>query len=401
MNEGKYVFSQVLNFLPRQIFLRLVKKYKGDYRVRDFNCTNQLHYMLFGQLTPCNSLKDICMCLKAYEKSLYTLGINLSAAINESTLSRANENRDYRIYEGLGMALIKIVRPLYSKTRLNYIYSQEYDIFALDSTTISCSVKLMEWAVGKYSKGAVKMHTVIDLRGSIPTFIYISDGRLHDSNVLDFLEITPKSAYVMDKAYVDFEALHRIDREGGIFVTRAKNNMKYEILSSNFNIDCSTGLLGDHYIKLTGYKSSKIYPKELRLIIFCDLETGEELSFITNATNTLEFSGLEIADIYRHRWDIEVFFKWIKQNLTITHLLGHSENAVKTHLWIAICAYLLLAKVKAVYESPYSITEIATLVSISALVKRDLRELVTGEAPDLPTLFSNQNVNELNIFNQR
>ena len=381
-----------MSLVPRQIFQRLVDKYKGDYRVRDFNCSNQLRYMMFGQLTPCESLRDICLCLNAHMKVLYGLGI--TASVNESTLSRANENRDYRIYEGLGQALIKQVQPLYSKMRLEYIYPQDYNVFALDSTTISCSINLMSWAMGKYSKGAVKMHTLIDLRGSIPVFIHITDGRCNDSNVLDLLNIIPNAIYTMDKAYVDFEALNRIDNEGGIFVTRAKDNMKYEIVSSNFNIDTSIGILGDYLIRLTGYKSSKLYPKVLRLVKYCDQDSGEQLAFISNVVDYLELNGLEIANIYRHRWDIESFFKLIKQNLTIKHMLGCSENAVKTHLWIAICAYLLLAKVKAIYDSPYSITEIGTLIKVYALVKTDLKTLVTTPQP----LIQNQDFKELTLF---
>jgi hypothetical protein len=392
MNEGKYVFTQVTSFIPSQIFLRLVDKYKGNYRVRDFNCTNQLQYLLFGQLTSCESLRDICLCLKQHENILYGLGIK--TAVNESTLSRADENRDYRIYEGLGLALIKIVQPLYSKMRLDYLVPQNHEVLALDSTTISCSLKLMEWAMGKYSKGAVKMHTLINLRGSIPVFIFISDGRYHDSNILDQLEVIPNAIYTMDKAYVDFKALNRIDDNDGLFITRAKDNMKYEIVSSNHNINPSTGMIGDYSIRLIGYKTSKLYPKELRLVKYCDFETGEELDFITNITDQVELSGLEIANIYRHRWDIESFFKIIKQNLTIKHLWGCSENAVKTHLWVAICSYLLLARIKAVYNSPYTITEIATLVRVSALEKKNLKELVTEPRP----LIQNQNVKEPTLF---
>ena len=390
MNEGKYIFTQVCSLIPRQIFQRLVSKYQGDYHVRDFNCTTQLRYMLFGQLTSCESLRDICLCLKAHEDILYALG--MATSVNESSLSRANEKRDYRIYEGLGKALIKIVQPLYSKMRLEYIAPQDHDLYALDSTTISCSLKLLDWAVGKYSKGAVKMHTVIDLRGSIPVFIHITDGRCHDSNVLDML--VPNAIYTMDKAYIDFEALARIDTEKAYFVTRAKDNMKYEIVSSHYNIDTSTGLLEDHRIRLTGVKSSKLYSKELRLIKYCDKETGEILTFISNMTDELELNGLEIANIYRHRWDVESFFKLIKQNLTVKHLLGCSENAVKTHLWIAICSYLLLARIKAVYNSPYSISEIRMMISVSALTKKDLKDLVTEPQP----LTTNQDVNELTLF---
>lgn len=392
MNEGKYIFTQVCSLIPRQIFQRLVAKYQGDYHVRDFNCTTQLRYMLFGQLTSCESLRDICLCLKAHEDILYALG--MATSVNESSLSRANEKRDYRIYEGLGKALIKIVQPLYSKMRLEYIAPQDHDLYALDSTTISCSLKLLDWAVGQYSKGAVKMHTVIDLRGSIPVFIHITDGRCHDSNVLDILVVVPNAIYTMDKAYIDFEALARIDAKKAYFVTRAKDNMKYEIVLSHYNIDTSTGLLEDHRIRLTGIKSSKLYSKELRLIKYCDKETGEVLTFISNMTDELELNGLEIANIYRHRWDVESFFKLIKQNLTVKHLLGCSENAVKTHLWIAICSYLLLARIKAVYNSPYSISEIKMLISVSALTKKDLKDLVTEPQP----LTTNQDVNELTLF---
>lgn len=392
MNEGSYVLTQAFSLLPRQIFQRLVKKFDGDYRVRNFNCTNQLRYMLYGQLTACESLRDICLCLSAFPESLYGLGI--TASVNESTLSRANESRDYRIYEGLGLAMIKIVQPLYSKMRIGYVVPQDHDLFALDSTTISCSINLMGWALGKYSKGAVKMHTIIDLRGSIPVFIHITDGRWHDSNVLDLIEVVPNAIYMMDKAYINFKALARIDAEGASFVTRAKDNMKYEIVSSNFNFDPKCGVTGDHLIRLTGYKSSKLYPKELRLVEFCDLESGEQLSFITNVTDCLELNGLEIANLYRHRWDVESFFKLIKQNLTVKHLLGCSENAVKTHLWIAVIAYLLLARIKAVYDSPYTITEIGMLIKNYAMTKVELRRLVTEPQP----LILNQDVNELTLF---
>ena len=318
----------------------------------------------------------------------------MTASVNESTLSRANESRDYRIYEGLRQALISIVRPLYSKQRIEYIFPQDHELFALDSTTISCSIALMGRALGKYSKSAVKMHTLIDLCGSTPAFISISDGRTHDSDVLDGIDIVPKAIYTMDKAYVDFEALARFDGEGAFFITRAKSNMKYEIISSYFNFDSSTGIVGDHIIRLIGYKSREAFPKELRLVESVDPESGEVIQFLSNITDQLELNALEIANIYRHRWDIESFFKLIKQNLTVKHLLGCSENAVKILLWTAIIAYLLLARVKATYKSPYSITEIGTLVRVYGLVKMDLGQLVTEPQP----LILNQDVNELTLF---
>lgn len=390
MNSGKYIFSQVVEFIPKYEFDKLVKLYKGDYHVRRFSTYNHLLHLLFGQLTVCSSLRDICLCFKAHQNSLYHLGVRQT--VNASSLSRANEKRDYRIFEGLGQILIGIVRPLYAKENLPKLQELlDYEIFALDSTTISCSIKLLSWAFGKYSKGAVKMHTAIDLRGNIPSFILVTHGKYHDSNVLDEIEITSMSIYAMDKAYVDFAALARIDNCGAFFVTRAKDNMQYEILEQSGNIDESTGLRGGYTVKLTGTKSKNLYPKNMRLVTFYDAEKGEEFKFITN---NQDISAIEVTDIYKNRWQIEVFFKWIKQNLTIKSLWGNSENAVKLHLWTAICAYLLVARIKANYQSPYSITECHTLISVSALAKINLKEMLMPES-----LSQNQNVKELDLFN--
>lgn len=313
--------------------------------------------------------------------------------MNESSLSRANERRDYRIYEDLGYYLIALVRPLYSNAPVANIDLPEYEIFALDSTTISCSVNLLTWALGKYFKGAVKMHVLLDLRGSIPAFIHITDGKRHDSNVLDVMDFYPNEIYVMDRAYVDFEALFRIDQAGAFFVTRTMGNLKYDIIEANGNINETTGLRGDHTIVLTGNKTKCLYPKPLCLVKAYDDESGEVIEFISNY---MEIDALDIANLYRNRWNIEVFNKWIKQNLVIKKLWGHSQNAVKTLLWIAICAYLIVALIKAKYNSPYSITEVATQISVSALEKADLKELLTASS-DL--LESNQNVKELDLFN--
>lgn len=240
MNKGKFIFSQVIDFIPRYEFDKIVNKYKGDYRYRHLTSYNHLLHLIFGQLSACDSLRDICLCLKAHEKWLYHLGFRQT--VNESSLSRAGENRDYHIFEELGVVLIKMVRPLYAKENIPDIWLPEWEIFALDSTTISCSIKLMSWAFGKYGRGAVKMHTLLDLRGSIPSFIHITHGKYHDSNVLDIIDISPWAIYVMDKAYVDFEALYRIHTNNAYFVTRAKKNMKYEVIETNYNIDENTGL---------------------------------------------------------------------------------------------------------------------------------------------------------------
>jgi len=219
---------------------------------------------------------------------------------------------------------------MYAKEPVPGVCLPGWEIFAIDSTTISCSIKLMTWAFGKYERGAVKMHTMLDLRGSIPTFIHITHGKWHDSNILDVMNITPCAIYVMDKACVDFEALYNINEHDAYWITRAKDNMRYEIVETNYNIDESTGLRGDHMIRLTGYKPSKYYPKPFKMVKYYESESGEELTFITNQT---DISALDVANLYRNRWNIEIFFKWIKQNLTIKALWGHSENAEKTHLW--------------------------------------------------------------------
>lgn len=391
MNKGKFVFAQVVDFLPRYEFDKIVKKYGGDYRYRHLTSYNHLLHLIFGQLSACNSLRDICLCLGAHKTWLYHLGFGQS--VNESSLSRAGENRDYRIFEEFGYILIGIARPLYVKAPIPDVFLPGWEVFALDSTTISCSILLMAWAFGKYEKGAVKMHTMLDLRGSIPAFIHITHGKWHDSNVLDIIDIIPLAIYVMDKAYVDFEALYRIHANNAYFVTRAKKNMKYEVIETNYNIDETTGLRGDYTIKLTGYKVKRFYPEAFRLVKYYDCENDEELDFITN---NLDIKALDVTNIYRNRWQIETFFKWIKGNLIIKTLWGHSENAVKIHLWVAVITYLLVSIIRAKINSPYTITEVETLLRNSTFERMNLRDLLTKPAEDF--LDQNQNVKELSLF---
>ena len=391
MNKGKFVFAQVVDFLPRYEFDKIVKKYGGDYRYRHLTSYNHLLHLIFGQLSACNSLRDICLCLGAHKTWLYHLGFGQS--VNESSLSRAGENRDYRIFEEFGYILIGIARPLYVKAPIPDVFLPGWEVFALDSTTISCSILLLAWAFGKYEKGAVKMHTLLDLRGSIPAFIHITHGKWHDSNVLDIIDIIPLAIYVMDKAYVDFEALYRIHANNAYFVTRAKKNMKYEVIETNYNIDETTGLRGDYTIKLTGYKVKRFYPEAFRLVKYYDCENDEELDFITN---NLDIKALDVTNIYRNRWQIETFFKWIKGNLIIKTLWGHSENAVKIHLWVAVITYLLVSIIRVKINSPYTITEVETLLRNSTFERMNLRDLLTKPADDL--LNQNQNVKELSLF---
>ncbi len=371
MNSGKYVFAQILQFINKYEFDKCVSRYKGDHRVRDLNCWNQFIQLFFGQLTSRNSLRDICLCLRAHKNKLYHLGIKQN--VNQSTLSRANENRDWRIFADFGESLIKIVRPMYSNSPIPNV-DIDNDVFALDSTTVSLSLKLFAWAQGKYSRGAIKIHTLLDLRGSIPTFIFITDGRYHDSNVLDVIVPQPDAIYLMDKAYIDFASLYEMNKADAFFVTRAKETMVYRVIETSFNIDETTGLRGDKTIKLKGPKSKLLYPENLRMIEYYDDDKDIMLTFISN---NFDVSALEVARLYRNRWQIEVFFKWIKQNLTIKTLWGHSENAVNVHIWIAICTYLIIAQIKYALKSTLSVYEIMQILGISVFDKTPVKELLT------------------------
>ena len=389
MNQGKFIFSQVMEFIPRYQFDKIVKRYKGDWHTKNLNSYNHLLHLLFGQLTGCDSLRDICLCLEAHSRMLYHLGFRKS--VSHTSLSRANENRDYRIFEGLGCLLMEQVRNLYSNAKLSDITIDNV-IYALDSTTISTSIKLAAWALGKYGKGAVKIHTLLDLRGSIPANIHITDGKWHDSNELDRLSPEPYAFYVMDKAYVDFKALFTFHQAKSFWVSRPKGNMRFGTIKQMEITDSKSRILEDSQIRLTGYKSSRLYPDNMRFIRVYDPDNDDIIDLISN---NFEVGATEISALYRHRWDIEVFFKWIKQNITVKALWGYSENAVKVHLWAAIIAYLTVARIKADYKSPYSITEVATLIRISAMERTDLRTLITKQDD---SIISNQNVKEHTLF---
>ena len=388
MNTGKYVFAQVLSIVNRYEFQKCVKRYNGDYRTRGLNCWNQFAQLFFGQITARKGLRDICLCLNAHKNTLYHLGIKQS--VNQSTLSRANENRDWRIFADFGAYLINLVQPLYTDSSIPDV-EIDNDIFVLDSTTISVSITLMNWAKGKYSRGAVKMHTLLDLRGSIPTFIYITDGKYHDVNSLDEIELIPDAIYVMDKAYIDFKRLYDLNEFEAFFVVRAKDNLKFKAVASR-KVDKATGLRCDQSIKLLVLKSNKQYPEKLRRIKYYDQEKDLMLVFLTN---NFDIEPLDIAAIYKNRWQIEVFFRWVKQNLQIKTLWGHSENAVKTHLWIAICTYLIVAYLKHQIRSSYSVYEMIQILGISTFAKTSINELFAEQQ-------INQNVKEQrNLFSNK
>jgi hypothetical protein len=371
MNLGKYVFSQIVEFVNRYEFEKCAQRYEGNFRVRELNCWNQFLQLFFGQLTSLNSLRDICLCLKAHKRKLYHLGIKQN--VNQSTLSRANEKRNWRIFAEFGEYLIQNIRSLYADSSVPNI-SIDNEILVLDSTTISLSIKLFSWAYGKYARGAVKVHTLLDLRGNIPSFILITDGKYHDSNALDVILPVPNSIYIMDKAYLDFVALYRIHKSGAFFVTRPRTTFSYNTIKQNFDIDTTTGLRTDKTIVLKGFKSNKRYPESLRIVEYYDSEKDLLLVFITN---NFDITALEIAYLYKNRWQIEVFFKWIKQNLTIKKLWGNSENAVKIHIWVAISTYLIIAYIKYALKSQLSIYEIMQILGISAFDKTPIRELLT------------------------
>lgn len=390
MHTGKFVFSQVLTIVNQYEFNKCVKRYKGNYHVRELDCWNQFVQLLFGQLGSLPSLRSICTCLQAHQHQLYHLGVKQQ--VDSSVLSRANEHRNWMIFADFGNYLIRQVRPLYANHPVPNL-DLDNEIFALDSTTLSVSINLFTWAEGKYSRGAVKMHTLIDLRGSIPEYILITDGKYHDSNALDVINFYAKAIYLMDKAYVDFEALYRINNAGAFFVTRAKETMRYSVVEENFNIDPTVGLRSDKVVELTIAKSKKLYPERLRLVEFYDEINDELLTFLTN---NFDVSALEVAFLYKNRWQVEVFFKWIKQNLTVKKLWGHSENAVKIHLWVAICSHLIVAYVKHLTKSTLSIYEIMQILNTSLFDKTPLVQLLNTK--DKIQIDKNQDVKELLLF---
>ena len=389
MNVGRYIFAQVMDFLPRYEFKKIVKKYNADFHAKNLNSYNQLLHLLFGQLTGCASLHEIILCLTAHSDVIYHLGIR--KAVQVSSLARANETRDYHIFEEFGRYLIHSVRPLYAKESIQDT-SVDNVIYALDSTTISTSIKLATWALGKYSKGAVKMHTLLDLRGPVPVQIHITDGKWQDSNMWGLVDFESGAIYTADKAYVDLEQMWRINLAGAFFVMRPKDNMRFETIRILPEDELASNIRSDYVARLIIPKSKQLYCDDLRIVKALDPDSGEIITFITN---NFFFSASEIALIYRHRWDIEVFFKWIKQNICIKRLWGYSENAVKTHLWVAVCAYLIIARIKHDCASTYSITEVATIIRCSALEKTSLRALLSKPSSKA---ISNQNVKELSLF---
>lgn len=389
MNRGKYVFAQLFEFVSHNDFLKCVHKYNGDYKTKHFSCWKQYLCMAFGQLTHRESLSDTILCLSANKSKLYHLGIGKS--ISKSTLSKANENRDWRIYQDFALLLIDYAKNLYQGDSQLEIDIKN-NIFIIDSSTIDLCLSIYPWAKFRKSKGAVKMHTKMDAKTSIPDFIHISDGKMHDVNVLDFITIIADSFYILDRGYVDYERLYRIHMSEAFFITRTKKNMDFERMYSA-KVDKSTGVKCDQTIKLKGFYVSKDYPEKLRRIKFHDSERDKTLVFLTN---NFELPAPEIAMLYKNRWFIEIFFKWIKQHLKIKSFWGRSQNAVKTQIWIAISVYVIVLIAKKKLKIEQSIYEILQILSINIFDKEPINQLF--DKPNLQN-FKEQNYNQLKMFN--
>lgn len=387
MNDGRTVFSQLMDFLPIKSFRRCVARYPGRYRVRRFSHWDQFLAMVFAQITYRESLRDIEACLGAVPEKLYHLGFR--ARVTRSTLADANERRDWRIYAEFAQILIVEARRLYADDPLDL--ELEQTVYALDSTTIDLCLSLFPWAHFRRTKGAIKLHTLLDLRGSIPAFLWMTDGSVHDVRVLDVLIPEPGSIYVLDRGYVDFTRLRRLTVARATFVVRAKKNLQFQRLRSR-PVDRSTGLICDQIIVLTGPNPSKQYPEKLRRIRYRDPETGKNLVFLTN---DFTLPAMTVAQLYRSRWKVELFFKWIKQHLRIKTFYGTSPNAVRTQVWIAISAYVLVAIVRRRLGIERDLYTLLQILSVYAFEKVPLAQVLTG-ATDTST--NGHNPNQLQLF---
>jgi len=387
MYSGQVVFAQLMDFLPRHEFNACVRRYHGDARVRDFSCRDQFLTMAFAQLTYRESLRDIETCLRALGSKLYHAGFR--GRISRSTLGDANKRRDWRIWADFAQVLIGRARALYAQD--GFAVALKQAAYALDSTTIDLCLALFPWARFRRRKGAVKLHTLIDLRGNIPCFIRITHGKTHDVTVLDHLPIEPVAFYMMDKGYIDFGRLHVFTRQMAFFVTRAKKNLDCYRRESRA-VDKSTGLRSDQTIVLRGAKTSKLYPDALRRIAYYDAEHDRRLVFLTN---NFELPALTIAQLYRCRWQVELFFKWIKQNLRIKKFYGNSINAVKTQVWIAVSIYILVAILRKEMKLDRSLSEILQILSVTPFEKTPISQALATTVVQNP---QNPRSNQLSLF---
>lgn len=386
MNTGKLVFAQVMSHLPLTTFRRCVARYGGEHKVKHFSCLDQFLCMAFAQLTYRESLRDIEACLRSQSAKLYHLGFR--STVSRNTLANANAVRDWRIYADFAQSLIGIARPLYVDEPFGVDLSET--VYALDATTIDLCLSVFPWAPFRSTKAAIKLHTLLDLRGNIPSFIHISDGKLHDVNMLDLLIPEAGAFYIMDRGYLDFVRLHRLHQAGSFFVTRAKANLRFARRYSQ-PTDRASGILCDQWGALTGFYSQQHFPTTIRRISIKDAE-GKKLVFLTNH---LDLSAQSIADLYRCRWQIELFFKWIKQHLRIKSFFGTSENAVKSQIWIAVSVYVLVAILRKRLKITASLYEMLQILSLTIFERMALNQLLTRTPQDTN---SPDSANQLFLF---
>ena len=387
MNAGKTLFSQLMDCLPWSTFARIVVRYRGDHSVQTFPCTEQYRAMAFAQLTYRESLRDIEVCLSAQPDKLWHMGFR--GPVRRSTLADANEGRDWRIYAEFAQRLIAQARRLYAGESL--LGDLDNTVYALDSTTIDLCLSLFPWAHFRTTKAAVKMHTLLDLRGNIPNFIHISDGKLHDVHALDMLIPEAGAIYVMDRAYVDFARLFRLHQAGAFFVTRAKSNLNAHRVYSAAT-DRASGIIADQTIALDGHYTKQDYPGHLRRVRFKDPKTGKTFIFLTNQT---ALPAATICDLYKSRWQVELFFKWIKQHLRIKAVYGTSENAVKTQIWIAVSVYVLVAIVRKRLKLEASLYTLMQVFSVTVFEKASIESAIRQTADSSAVLLID---NQLNLF---
>ena len=387
MYSGKLVFAQLMAYLPLHTFRRCVQRYPSKYPTKTFSHLDQFLCLAFAQLTYRESLRDIETCLRAHQTKLYHLGIRGNIA--KSTLADANESRDWRIYQDFAMSLIQTARTLYARD--SFAVELEQTVYALDTTTIDLCLSVFPWAKFRQTKAAVKLHTLLDLRGNIPTFIHISDGKMHEVNVLDILIPEAGSFYIMDRGFTDFARWFSLHQAQAFFVIRGKSNLLFRRIYSR-PVDTSTGLRCDQTIALTSTKASRDYPQHLRRIKFYDAEHQKYLVFLTN---NFDLPALTIAQLYRCRWQVELFFKWIKQHLRIKQFYGTTENAVKTQIWIAISVYVLVAIVKKRLKTEATLYTILQILSLTLFEKTPLDQLLRNfEMQEARA----KNDNQLNLF---
>lgn len=387
MYTGKLVFSQVIEHMPLHTFRECVRRYDGNRKVKSFTCLDQFLCMAFAQLTDRESLRDIEACLRAQRRKLYHMGIH--GGISRNTLANANKVRDWRIYADFAQALIRIARRL--DVEEGFAVDLDNTAYALDASTIDLCLSLFPWAPSCRTKAAVKLHTLLDLRGNIPTFIQISDGKLRDVNVLDLLTPEPGAFSIMDRGYLDFARLYRLALVGAFFLIRAKSNTQYRRLYSR-PVDTSTGLKCDQTIRLTGAHTPRYYPEKLRRIKYYDTSTDKTFAFLTN---NFSLPALTIADLYRCRWQVELFFKWIKQHLRIKAFFATSENAVKSQIWIAVAVYVLVAIIRKRLKIDVSLYTILQVLSLTVFERIPLNQIVTDTDCNSVQI---QNSNQLNLF---